>query len=152
MSHVSISARNWALYRPIEQSSYYNATRFPPDSAVDGLTDSGKFTHTSSLNVNAGHTWWLVYLEKPIFIGKVVIYNRCDGNYPSRLSYMDIIIFDQNDRLQNRRLCGTLPNMNARSYFEKTCSPALYGQGVEIGKGGNHIISVTEVEVYELDG
>ena len=152
MSNVFVLAYNWALHRPTDQSTDYDPNRFPSNSAVDGLTDSGKYTHTNSGIDNGGYTWWLVYLEKPILIGKVIVYNRADGNALSRLSYMNIMVFDQNNRLQNRRECGTLPDMRHRANIVVTCSPPLYGQGVEVGRAGNHIISVAEVEVYEFDG
>ena len=148
----SISAYNWALYRPTEQSTYYSPISSPSDSAVDGLTDTGRFTHTQFNGENGGFTWWLVYLEHPILIGKVVIYNRYDhAALFSRLSYMNIVVFDQNNRLQNRRQCASLPDMSSMASIVVTCSPPLYGQGVEIGREGNHIVSVTEVEVYEFD-
>jgi len=90
-------------------------------------------------------------LKRPILIGSVVIYNRYDS-YPQRLSYMNVVVFDNNDRQENRRQCGTLPYMLSINVITVTCSPPFYGQGVEIGRAGEHIISVVEVEVYEFNG
>ena len=137
-------AFNWALNRPVDKSTAYRADAFPIDSPVDGLID--KFFHSSHAN-NEGYTYWLVYLVRPVLIGRVVVYDV--SRYSSN---KDVIIFDNNDRLQNRRLCGTLPNMRYIENSTVTCSPPLYGQGVEIGKAGDHKLTLAEVEVYEFEG
>jgi len=146
--YVSISAiKNWALNRPVAQSTTYDAGRFPPDSPVDGLFD--KYSHSSHQN-NNGYTWWLVYLERPVVIGYVVIYNVM-GSTASRLSNKDVVVFDNGNRLENRRICGsTFSDMSTTAKITVTCSPPLLGQGVEIGKSGEHRLTLVEVEVYEF--
>jgi len=33
-----------------------------------------------------------------------------------------------------------------------TCSPPLLGDGIEIGKEGEHLLGLAEIEVYEFNG
>jgi len=74
-------------------------------------------------------------------------------NYlPGRLSNKDVVIFDNNNRDENRRLCGTLPDMSSTSVITMSCTPPLLGQGVEIGEEGEHYMCLVEVEVYEFNG
>jgi len=90
-------------------------------------------------------------LERPVLIGYVVIYNRM-SYAPDRLSDKDVVVFDNNDRNESRRLCGTLPDMSTIHVITVTCFSPLLGQGVEIGKEGDHDICLVEVEVYAFEG
>jgi len=65
---------------------------------------------------------------------------------------MNVVVFDNNNRDENRRLCGTLPDMSSTAVITMTCALPLLGQGVEIGKEGDHDICLVEVEVYAFEG
>jgi len=147
-AYLCILAFNWALHRPVAQSTSHDPHRNPPNAPVDGII--GAYSHTRGDN-NNGHTWWLVYLERPVLIGYVVIYNRLDYG-SERLSGKYVEVFDNNDRNEHKRRCGTLPDMLSTAVITMTCSPPLLGQGVEIGKEGDHKITLREVEVYEFKG
>ena len=82
-------------------------------------------------------------MPRPVKINNIVIYNRPVGKDP--LSYADIVVFDNNNRLENRRTCYVLPDMATTLKIEVTCSIPLFGQGLEIGKDKG-IITLAEVE------
>ena len=55
-------------------------------------------------------------------------------------------VFDS-DRLDNSRLCNTLPDVSDVLVIDVFCTRALIGQGVEIANQGVPI-HIVEVEVY----
>jgi len=101
------SAFNWATGQVTEQSTNYRSTKFLSDLAVDGII--GPFTLTNLVG-NQGKTWWCVYLEKPIEVGYIVIHNQAP--HSERLSDTKVVVFENKDRQENRRTCGTLQDMS----------------------------------------
>jgi len=59
-------------------------------------------------------------------------------------------VFDS-DRLDNSRLCNTIPNTGEILVLHITCTRALIGQGVEIKGQTYEPLSMAEVEVYSAD-
>jgi hypothetical protein len=58
--------------------------------AVDGVKDGKWGFHTA----NENRPWWQVDLGASVPIGRIVVYNRCDGGCPARTARMLVLISD----------------------------------------------------------
>ncbi|MEM6470035.1 MAG: DUF1553 domain-containing protein [Planctomycetota bacterium] len=86
---------NIALAGSAKQSSDY--TSGAADLAIDGNTDGHYYnakstTHTSGKEKTK--PWWEVDLGSPKRVDKVVVWNRTDGDYQSRLDGFRIVLMD----------------------------------------------------------
>ena len=112
---------------------------------MDGITTNDKYTHTLKDETD---NWWSVKFTKPIYVGLVKIYNRrdCCGY---RLTNSLVNVFN-NDRLDNSRLCNTIPDTTGVLVIDVSCTRALIGQGVEIANQES-VLHMVEVEVYSAE-
>lgn len=144
---------NWALATQgstATQSSTYNGNS--ASRAIDGNTNgiytSGSVTHTN----NVSNSWWQVDLGQARKIGRVVLWNRTDTGYTSRLSNFRISVLDAADVILASRDFYPPGGGNVDKYLNWDLDQVVDGQKVRVAILGqnnapNGYLSLAEVQV-----
>ncbi len=64
------------------------ATRDDATGAVDGVKDGTYGFHTD----RDDGPWWQVDLGEPVPLGRIAVYNRCDGNVEARAARLQVLL------------------------------------------------------------
>ena len=119
-----------------------------PDLAIDGNKDGDYWKHSvAHTQADAEGPWWQVDLGKEYPLSKVVIWNRTDGGWGSRLT---------NFRLWVSKADGTTSFETVLCAGGRSFSPALTitlpqnvrGQAVHVRLNGSNYLQLAEVEVF----
>ncbi|MGK3966288.1 discoidin domain-containing protein [Sorangium sp. So ce118] len=142
VSEVSerIEQQNLAAGKPATQSSTlypFSAAR-AVDSNTDGHFPNGSVTHTGF----DPQAWWQVDLGAVTDIGKVVLYNRTDGDTGGRLANFDVLL--SNDGT-NWQMVASFPGIASAS-----TELSIIGSGrfVRVRLRGTEVLSLAEVQVF----
>lgn len=117
--------------------------------AVDGVKDGTYGFHTSG----DAAPWWQVDLGQSLPLGRIVIYNRCDGKVEDRAAHVEVLLSDDGKQWQ------TLYRHDGTKFFGHTGGPPLT---VEAGGKSARFVRLQlptamyfhldEVEVYPAGG
>ena len=144
----ALATTNLALSGIATQSStgYWNwwATA---DLAIDGNTDGNYWHGSVSHTQNDFHAWWQVNLNNMHRLESIVLWNRTDGGWGSRLTNFNVSVLD-----------NSLAPVWSQNYFTSggTFLPSMtinlpgntYGQTVKVQLNGTNYLQLAEVQVY----
>lgn len=138
-----IASRNLALAMPATQSSTYVDPSGPAvaSRANDGNTDGDYFASLSvSVTNEQAQPWWQVDLGSSQPIGEVVLWNRTDSGYGSRLTNFKLLISEDGVSYDSFPYPGTA---GVRTSFATT----LVGRYVKVQLNGTNFLQLADVEV-----
>ncbi|MGL1890334.1 MAG: discoidin domain-containing protein [Spirochaetaceae bacterium] len=133
---------NIAEGKTAEQSitAYSGVAGRAVDGNTDGLWASGSVTHTDAVS----GSWWQVDLGEEYSIGDIIIWNRTDTQYMSRLSDYTIQILDSSETAIWDDDQTEYPNP-----FTTANAGGITGRYVKIIQNSANPLSLAEVQVYE---
>ncbi|MCU0982356.1 MAG: discoidin domain-containing protein, partial [Pirellulaceae bacterium] len=117
--------------------------------AVDGVKDGTYGFHTAG----DGTPWWQVDLGQTLPLGRIVIYNRCDGNVEDRAARIAVLLSDDGKAWQQ------VYQHDGTKFFGQTGGPPLTvdaagkpARFVRLQQPAGQYFHLDEVEVYRADG
>ena len=117
--------------------------------AVDGIKDGTYGFHTAG----DATPWWQVDLGQSLPLGRIVIYNRCDGKVEDRTARVAVLLSDDGQAWQQ------LYQHDGTKFFGQTGGPPLTvdaggkpARFVRLQQPAGLYFHLDEVEVYRADG
>lgn len=124
--------------------------------AVDGVITSRFGFHTASNEIDP---WWQVDLSRVTAIGRVVVYNRTDGNTAPRTGRLKILVADQGPEECTPQGFRQIYQHDGTVFFgaaenaplEVTFEPPVHGRVVRLMVPGRCSFALVEVQVYAAE-
>ena len=117
--------------------------------AVDGIKDGTYGFHTAG----DATPWWQVDLGQSLPLGRIVLYNRCDGKVEDRAARVAVLLSDDGKAWQ------PLYQHDGTKFFGQTGGPPLTvdaggkpARFVRLQQPAGQYFHLDEVEVYRADG
>src|SRR5436190_463280 len=102
---------NIALGKTARQSSEFERSRLPADRAVDGNTTGNDRTNSyAHTQMGLKEAWWEVDLGSEQGIDRLVVWNRTEADYYTRMNHFRVRILDQSRQVVFEQVIDDAPN------------------------------------------